>query len=173
MQAFDLWIFLPNGIEYRIRFDMLILFVFIILVYVMRVNLFVSFLENIQIKSYLFSTAKDTKKEFVLLRVFLLYISFFFSLPDALLSQSGFLQFGDARSQIVWMNCLLFSFFIITKFLCGFNSFSAISSFLFRVFFYMMLSCCDFCAIPYFRFQIWEMGGCRCVSKNVRFFLFF
>ena len=41
---------------------MLILFVFIILVYVIRVNLFVSFLENIQIKSYLFSTAKDTKK---------------------------------------------------------------------------------------------------------------
>ena len=115
VQVFNVWIFLPNGIEYRIRFDMLILFVFIILVYVMRVNLFVSFLENIQIKSYLFSTAKDTKKEFVLLRVFLLYISFFFSLPDALLSQSGFLQFGDARSQISMNELLVIQLFYYNK----------------------------------------------------------
>ena len=115
MQVFNVWIFLPNGIEYRIRFDVLILFVFIILVYVMRVNLFVSFLKNIQIKSYLFSTAKDTKKEFVLLRVFLLYISFFFSLPDALLSQSCFLQFGDARSQISMNELLVIQLFYYNK----------------------------------------------------------
>ena len=78
VQVFNVWIFLPNGIEYRIRFDVLILFVLIILVYVIRVNLFVSFLKKIQIKSYLFSTAKDTKKHlFFFVSFCFTYISFF------------------------------------------------------------------------------------------------
>ena len=131
------------------------------------------FLKTSKLKVISFPQQKTRKKNlFFFVSFCFTYLSFFLFLMPCF-HKAASCSLGMQEAKLVWMNCLLFSFFIITKFLCGFNSFSAISSFLFRVFFYMMLSCCDFCAIPYFRFQIWEMGGCMCVSKNVRFFLFF
>ena len=93
------------------------------------------FLKTSKLKVTSFPQQKTRKSICSSSCLFALHI-FLFSLPDALLSQSCFLQFGDARSKLVWMNSLLFSFFIITKFLCVFNSFPAIFFFLFRVFFY-------------------------------------
>ena len=116
------------------------------------------FLKTSKLKVTSFPQQKTRKSICSSSCLFALHI-FLFSLPDALLSQSCFLQFGDARSKLVWMNCLLFSFFIITKFLCVFNSFPAIFFFLFRVFFYTMLSCYDFCAIPYVNYPLSKANG--------------
>ena len=116
------------------------------------------FLKTSKLKVTSFPQQKTRKKNlFFFVSFCFTYLSF--SLPDALLSQSCFLQFGDARSKLVWMNCLLFSLFIITKFLCVFNSFPAIFFFLFRVFFYTMLSCYDFCAIPYVNYPLSKANG--------------
>ena len=84
----------------------------------------------------IFSTAKDTKKHlFFFVSFRFTYLSFFLFLMPCF-HKAASCSLGMQEAKLVWMNCLLFSFFIITKFLCVFNSFPAIFFFLFRVFFY-------------------------------------
>ena len=109
------------------------------------------FLKTSKLKVTSFPQQKTRKKNlFFFVSFCFTYLSFFLFLMPCF-HKAASCSLGMQEAKLVWMNCLLFSFFIITKFLCVFNTFPAIFFFLFRVFFYMMLSCCDFCAIPYFR----------------------
>ena len=117
------------------------------------------FLKTSKLKVISFPQQKTRKKNlFFFVSFCFTYLSFFLFLMPCF-HKAASCSLGMQEAKLVWMNCLLFSFFIITKFLCVFNSFPAIFFFLFRVFFYTMLSCYDFCAIPYVNYPLSKANG--------------
>jgi len=81
------------------------------------------FLKTSKLKVIFFPQQKTRKSICSSSCLFALHI-FLFSLPDALLSQSCFLQFGDARSQISMNELLVIQLFYYNKVSLRFQYFS-------------------------------------------------